>query len=344
MRVKEARAIAAAWVCMASGDPAVVGAFYTGSTVAADPASELSPWSDGDLVLVVEGEAPAKLGKLRFRGVLLDVSYLSWSLLADPDVVARTYYLAPSFARDTVVSDPDGRLRRLRDQVRQIVARPDVVRDRYEDALTRLAAPPLPAASWAAAVTGWLFPVSLSTNVVLVAAGRNPTVRLRYLRAREVLTAAGMPEVYRRLLEQLGCAEVTQSQVMAQLPPLTAAFAAAVACGPIDFAFAADISTTARSAALGGTTALVEAGEHREAVFWLVATFARCVQILRVAAGPAAAEHEAAFALAVSDLLGLATAADLRQRRAAVLADLPQLRSTADVLITREQGCDNVQV
>lgn len=224
MRIEEARAIAAAWVGTVGGEPPVVGAFCTGSTVAADPASELGPWSDVDLVLVVEGEAPAKLGKLRFRGVLLDVSYLPWSVLADHEVVARTFYLAPSFATDTVLSDPDGRLRRLADQVGRLVARPDVVRDRYEDVLSRLVAAPRPAASWAAAVTGWLFPASLSTNVVLVAAGRNPTVRLRYLRAREVLTAAGMPEVYQRLLERLGCAETTRAQVAAQLLPLTTAF------------------------------------------------------------------------------------------------------------------------
>lgn len=344
MRIEEARAIAAAWVGTVGGEPPVVGAFCTGSTVAADPASELGPWSDVDLVLVVEGEAPAKLGKLRFRGVLLDVSYLPWSVLADHEVVARTFYLAPSFATDTVLSDPDGRLRRLADQVGRLVARPDVVRDRYEDVLSRLVAAPRPAASWAAAVTGWLFPASLSTNVVLVAAGRNPTVRLRYLRAREVLTAAGMPEVYQRLLERLGCAETTRAQVAAQLLPLTTAFEAAAARGRTDFPFAADITEAARSAALGGTAALVEEGEHREAVFWLVATFARCVQVLRSTADPAATEHEVAFARTVSDLLGVTTSADLQRRRAAVVADLPLLRRTADVLIAREQGRDNVQV
>ena len=64
----------------------------------ADPAATLAPTSDMDVTVVLDGSAPAGPGKLVHRGALLEVTSLPWSALADADVVARTFYLAPSFA------------------------------------------------------------------------------------------------------------------------------------------------------------------------------------------------------------------------------------------------------
>ena len=106
----------------------------------------------------------------------------------------------------------------------------------------------------------------------------------------------------------------------------TDAFDAATAAGPTSFFFASDITPAARPVAVDGTAAMVERGEHREAVFWLVATFARCLQILDATAAPDRERHHRAFAAAVADLLGLRTPADLVERRAGLRATLPQLR------------------
>ena len=336
MRIEEARALAADWVRRRPAWPApLVGAFFTGSTVDADPTAPLAGTSDVDLVVVLDGEAPGKPGKLDHGGVLLEVTYLPWSALADPHVVARTFYLAPSFARDTVVADPQGRLRALRTAVAPVFARPDVVRDRWSSVLARMTAEPAAATSWAVAVTGWLFPVSLSTNVVLVAALANPTVRLRYLRAREVLQACGLSDRYRPLLAELGCAAASPASVAAHLDAMAAAFDDAAAAPPSPFFFAADLTPAARPVAVDGARELVAAGDHREAVFWLVATFARSVQALDAAGAPTAARHRDAFAAAVADLLGLRDVEDLARRRAAVLAGLPGLVATAEQVLAR---------
>lgn len=257
------------------------------------------------------------------------MTYLAWSELADLDRVARTSYLAPSFARDSVVTDPDGRLARLREQVAPLVGRPDVVRDRWEALLERMAAPPRPTATWAEAVTGWLFPTSLPTLVVLVAAQRNTTVRLRYLRSREVLTDHGLEAQHRTMLAHLGCGDLPPDRVLAQLPALAAAFDAAAARGPTSFFFASDVTPDARPVAVQGTASLVGRGDHREAVFWLLATFSRCVQILDATGAPDRDRHAAAFAETAADLAGVRTPADLARRRAAQLAWLPELHRLA---------------
>ena len=336
MRIDEARTRAADWVRHHADAPRpVLGAFFSGSTVGAADADELAPTSDVDVTVVLDGPAPVKPGKLEHHGVLVEVTYLPWSALADPHVVARTFYLAPSFACDTVITDPEGRLRTLRAAVAPVVWRPDVVLDRCESVLARMTAEPAPTGSWAEAVTGWLFPTSLSTNVVLVAARRNPTVRLRYLRARSVLAEHGLADRYPPLLDQLGCRQVPAAVVERHLDAMTSAFDAAAALGPAPFAFAADLTPAARPVAVDGSRDLLAAGDHPEAVFWLVATFARCVQALDAAASPLAGRHRNAFALAVDDLLHLRAPDDLARRRAAVLATVPGLRTTAAEIVRR---------
>jgi hypothetical protein len=337
VRIDRAQALAAAWVRGRDfGGLPVVGAFLAGSTIEADGAAELAPESDVDVAVVVDGPAPAKLGKLDVAGVRVEVTYLPWSELADPERVARVPHLAPSFARDTVLLDPDGRLRRLQAQVGPLFARRDVVEDRCAHVLDRMAAAAAPTVGWPEAVTGWLFPTSLGTHVVLVAARRNPTVRLRYLRAREVLEERGLGEFYPELLAQLGCLEVTPSLVRAQLAALTEAFDAAAARGPTSLFFATDITAAARPVAVDGTVRLVAQGDHREAIFWLLATFSRCLQILDVTEAPDRTRHHDAFAVAVAALVGLHTPDDLRRRRSELQDDLPRLRALARTIVAQD--------
>src|SRR3954447_8647544 len=337
MRIDEAQAVAATWVRRHDFGPLpVVGAYLAGSTLEAEGSDELAAESDVDVVVVVEGAAPAKLGKLDVAGVRVEVTYLPWSELADAERVARVPHLAPSFARDTILSDPEGRLHRLQQEVEPLFARPDVVLDRCTQVLQRMAEPVAATSSWPEAVTGWLFPTSLSTHVVLVAARRNPTVRLRYLRAREVLAEYGRGDRYPELLAQLGCLEVTPQLVSTHLRALATAFDAAASRGPTTFFFATDITAGSRPIAIDGTAAMVQRGEHREAVFWLLATFSRCLQILDATDAADRSRHHAAFAAALEDLVRVRTPGDLARRRSEVLAGLPRLRDLAREILGQD--------
>jgi hypothetical protein len=335
MLINRARAVAQDWV-RRNG---VRTAFYTGSSLELDDDAELSAASDLDIVVVVDAPAPAKIGKLVHHGVRLDVDFLDRRELASPDAVARIHYLAPSFRSErAIIIDADGALRAIHDHVAPIFDRPDVVWGRCESVLRRMTsglARVGEEAGWPTQLIGWLFPVSLPTQLLLVSGCRNPTVRLRYLRTRELLVDHQLTGLYPALLEQLGCLAVTPATVLDHLDNLTSAFDATAAV-PTDLAFAADLSVDNRPVAIDGTRRLIEQGDHREAVFWLVVTFARCQLTLDLAADPGPADqHRPLLAAAAADLLGVRGPADLQRRARSTEKGLPELASTARKIIAQ---------
>ncbi|WP_219414647.1 hypothetical protein [Pseudonocardia nigra] len=339
MLVEDGRAAARDWVARHAADESWFrGAFFSGSAVWRGGSEPLPPWSDVDVRLVVADAIPAP-GKFRHRGALLDVSTVAEDALGDADAVAASWVTAPSFATDQVVADPTGRLRALHAAVAPIHADPAVVRRRCAavvDTLSGRLAALDPQAPWHEQVLAWMFPSSLLTHVVLVADLRHPTVRLRYHAARDVLDAYGLPGVYRLLLELLGCADVDASAVARRLDALAALFDRTVPVARTRFSFSGDITAEARPIAVDGSRMLVADGDHREAVFWIVATAARCRQILAAdAPEPLRSTAAAEFRDAVAELLGLHDTAGLLHRREQVLAALPDVQAAADAILAR---------
>ncbi len=326
--------MARAWVAEhAAGNPHFRGAFFSGSTTVLPEDSVLSPFSDVDVVVVVsDPTTPPKLGKFTYRGVLLEVTYLPWAELANIAEVAMSYYLAPSFRSDQVIMDPTGHLGMLRDEISPRFDHPVAVQRRYEDVISKIEAR-LSAldttAAWHDQVTAWMFPTSLTTQVVLVAALRNPTVRLCYLAAKRTLHDHDQDGLYLPLLRLLGCADCDRQSVQHHLDQLAVTFDQAATVSHTSF-FSTDIAQAARPIAIDGSQDLIDTGDHREAVFWIIATYARCQTIL-TADAPAHLRHyaESEFRAAVTDLLGIHDTAGLLGRREAVLELLPTLRESA---------------
>ncbi|MFF4830296.1 hypothetical protein [Streptomyces sp. NPDC001315] len=334
MKLGPARSIAAEWVARhARSDAVFRGAYFSGSTVGLPDDAELPPSSDIDIVVITaEDEPPAKPGKLRYRDTLLEVSYLPWAQLVSADDVLASYHLAGSFRTDTIIDDPTGHLRTLRAHVSGHFAARPWVRRRCQDARhrieTRLAAIDA-AAPFHEQVLSWLFPTGVTTHVLLVAALRNPTVRLRYLAAREVLTDYGRLGLYPELLDLLGCRNLPARRIQHHLRELTKAFDAAAEVAKTPFFFSSDITPPARPIAIDGSQDLIDRGDHHEAVFWIIATFARCHTVL---AADAPELHHAlapAFQAAVTDL-GISSTEDLLHRAEAVTRFLPRLWQTAE--------------
>ncbi|MDX3226147.1 hypothetical protein [Streptomyces sp. ME19-01-6] len=337
MKLGSARAAAARWVDRyARPEPGFRGAYFSGSTVGRPDDDELPPTSDVDVVVVTaEDDPPVKPGKLRHDGALLEISYVPWAQLAPPETVLSSYHLAGSFRTDTVIDDPTGRLRSLHARVSRDFAAPPWVRRRCQDARHRvergLAAIDT-SAPFHQQVTSWLFPTGVTTHVLLVAALRNPTVRLRYLAAREVLADHGHLDLYPELLDLLGCTHLPAARVRHHLRDLAETFDATAAVAKTPFIFSSDIAPAARPIAIDGSQDLIDRGRHHEAVFWIIATFARCHTIL---AADAPATHQALtppFRAAVADL-GITSTADLLHRAEEVTRFLPRLWQTAEAVI-----------
>lgn len=338
MKVGTARKEAAEWVMQhASKEEGFRGAYFSGSTIGLADDAELPEASDMDVMIVTgQAEPPLKLGKFIYRSTLVEATYLSWNQLASAEEVLASYHLAGSFRKDTIIADPTGHLRRLQNQVSRHFAERTWVRRRCEEARQRVenglrsidTTAPLHDQ-----VTSWLFPAGVTTHVLLVAALRNPTVRLRYLAAREVLMEYGHGGLYLELLKLLGCTEMTPQRVEHHVTELARTFDAAAAVAKTPFFFSTDISAEARPIAIDGSLELIRAGNHHEAVFWIVATFARCHKILHADAPDLGREHAAAFDAVIADL-GITSADDLLPRAEAVIRFLPRLWETAEAILS----------
>lgn len=171
MNLARARTVAAQWVRRHAPDlPGYRGAYFSGSTVSMPDDATLPAVSDVDVMVVVAGGAPPKLGKFRHQGVLLEVSYLPWELFGSAEEVLGSYHLAGSFRTDTVIDDPTGRLGTLRAEVSRHFSEPSWVRRRCADASDRIKrglAAVAPAAPYHEQVTAWLFPTGVSCHVIL---------------------------------------------------------------------------------------------------------------------------------------------------------------------------------
>lgn len=333
VRVGRARAAAAAWVRQHAGGPGFVGAYVTGSTVGLPDDAVLPPWTDLDVMVVTDD--PAKPGKISSGGALLEVSHLPWAALRSAEHVLESYHLAAGLRTDTILADPTGRLHRLQAAVGAHFDEPHWVRRRCVDARRRVETglrSIAPVAPWPAQVTGWLFPTGVTTHVLLVAALRNPTVRLRYVAARELLIDHGLADRYDELLALLGVVDLTADRVSEHLDQLELLFDATAAVARTPYSFSADLTPAARPVAIDGSRELARTGLHREAMFWIVATFARCHTVLAADATDLQPEFDPAFAAVLSDL-GIAHPQDLLARADATRKYLPRLWDTANRLM-----------
>lgn len=314
-----------------------MGAYFSGSTIGLPDDAELSPASDIDVVIVTAlAEPPLKLGKFVYRGALMEGTYISWNQLSSAEEVLANYHLAGSFRANAIIADPTGELHKLQSEVSRRFAERTWVRRRCENARQRVERG-LRALDMSAPlherVMGWLFPTGVTTHVLLVAALRNPTVRLRYLAVRDVLAEYGRAGLYPELLELLGCAHLTPQRVEQHLDGLARTFDAAAAAAKTPFFFSTDITAAARPIAIDGSRELIRAGFHREAVFWIAATYTRCHSILAADAPPELQRKLAPDFEAIVADLGIASADDFLRRAEDVIRFLPRLWETAEAMM-----------
>ncbi len=330
-----ARAAAVDWL-MQEGrlHPGYLGAYLAGSTVDLPDAAVLPTGSDLDLNLVVETEGP-KPGKRLHQGVLLDITVIARDRLFPAERALASYHLAGGFRTDTILDDPTDTLRALQREVAAHFAEPVWVRRRLEDVKDRILGGLRSIESrapWPDQVTTWLFATGVTAHLLLVAGLKNPTVRLRYLRARELLAERGMLDRYPALLDLLGSLHLTQAQAHRHLNGLARAFDAAAEAARTPFFFSSDITPAARPIAIDASRTLIEQGDQREAMFWIVATYARCHKILADDAPAIGRSLMPAFAAALADL-GIGTSGDLIARGQKVLAALPGIQRTAEEIL-----------
>ena len=99
-----------------------------------------------------------------------------------------------------------------------------------------------------------------------------------------------------------------------RLAEVTEIFAFAKEIIKLPHCFASDISEVGRPISIGGSREIIDGGYHREAVYWIVATYSRCLAILHNDASRDERENYAAgFHELLADL-GITSFADLQER------------------------------
>ena len=339
MRVAQAKDVAREWVAdEGSRMPGFAGAFFAGSINWLSDDDDLPASSDVDLWVVLAGTAtPEKLGKFSYCGVILEVSYTTLEQLQPVEAILGDYHRAGSFRAPSVIADPTGQLAVLQAAVALDFAKREWVVKRCEHARAnarRYVRALRDSQSLHDQVTNWLFANGVLTHMLLVAGLRNPTVRTRYAAARDLLPEYGRLDFYEELLELAGCRYIDQTRALHHLYALTVAFDAAKLVIKTPMFFGADISDIGRPIAIDGSRELIERGLHREAIFWIVATYARCMKVLHTDASSSAQQRfEQGFRELLGDL-GVSSFTDLQRGVARVEEFLPRVWEVAEAIMT----------
>jgi hypothetical protein len=330
MRVDDARRLAREWVARhAVNVPGFRGAYIAGSTNDLPGEAILPATSDVDIMIVLDAaDVPAKPGKFLYYGVLFEATYLPMDLLGNAEQVLGHYHLAASLRGPVILADPDRPLTRLQSEVDAAFARRKWVERRCEQAretvLTRIASV-IEGRALEEQVMAWLFAAGGLPHMLLVAGLRNPTVRRRYEATRRLLVEYGYEASYPGLLALLDPEGISAEQTMRHLVTVGEAFDVASSVISTPFPFAADISAAARAVAIDGSREMIEQRRHREALFWIVATFARCQMVLHAdAPPPMSTRWDGAFQDLLADL-GIRSFVDLQHKCEHIRRALPRV-------------------
>lgn len=338
----DARAAARDWIATeASRMPGYIAAFIAGSTAALPADHAIPPWSDTDVMVVLEGDATQKAGKFRRDRVLLEGTWIARGEVGTPETVLSSYHAAHAVGTGVVLDDPSGWLTDLQGAVQADFPRRSRVAARVQSArlgVTRGLEAMRDTGSIAEQAQSWVFPTGIATHVLLVAGLRNPTVRRRYETVRDLLEAHGRLDLHERLLEALGSLAWTPDVARRRLEAITALYDAAAPISAPDYRFGSDITPLTRPISIDGTSDMIERGFHREAAFWLVVTGSRALQKMALGGEPGtAARFEPAYAELLADL-GAATDKDRAARRQQSLALLPEIDAAASAIIDATPG------
>jgi hypothetical protein len=336
--LKHAKAAARQWVIAEGATiPGFAGAFYHGSTNWLPDDADLPATSDVDIMVVLaDSEPPVKLGKFVYQDVLLEVSYLPQDQLQEPAQILSNSHMAGSFRNPGIIADPSGTLTTLQIAVAKDYAKRHWVTKRCEHArdkaLNNLQA--LNASDpFHDQVAVWLFATGVMTHVLLAAGLKNPTVRQRYVATRALLTDYGHLDFYETLLDLLGCAQISRARVEQHLAALAEVFDVTKTVIKTPFFFASDLSDSARPIVIDGSRTLIEEGLHREAIFWMVATYSRCQKVLHHDASIELQEQfDSGYRRLLVDL-GVTSFADLQRRGEQVRRVLPLVWEVAEAIM-----------
>jgi len=354
---REARLAAEAWLREEAGrHPELVGAILAGSTRTRDPEAPHPASSDVDLFIYVDAEVPSEIvephgrfapRKLAFGGVVLEPSFHEARRIADPEAVLDDMHLAPAFTEPHILLDPYGRLAAVAAAVKPELLRRCHVERRLAQALgpatpPRLAGvsladiPALRAPCWRN--VGHAFGVMRCAFATLVAGLRYPTIRRSFVVAREAFHVIGREDLADELLRLLGSFSLSRAEVEALAAEAEGTYDAAVEARRTPVVMDWNVSRDARELERAAVREMIDAGQHREALFQLLLVRTAAQGILE---NDGEEEVRAAARGGYRRLLaalGIDGDEAFQARGQALRAFMPALREGCEALLARAPG------
>ena len=335
--------------------PEFVGAVLAGSTRRRDPAEPHPPGSDVDLFLYVDTDVPSDIlnprsrfapRKLAYRGVVLEPSFHNARQLADPEAVLGDRNLAPLFTEPCILLDPSGRLAALAAVVTPAFLRRRHARRRLTQALEAATpndspfaipdTPALRAPCWR--YVAFAFSVMRCAQAVLIADQHYPTTRRSFVIAREILAAAGRDDLADELLRLLGSYGLRLPDVEALAAEAEHTYDVAVSVRHTPVPLEWNISTDARALERAAIRELIDAGQHREALFQLLLIRTAAQGIIENDGTESAREEARRGYRRLLSALGIDNDEALNARAQALRAFMPALRDICEALLARAPG------
>ncbi len=251
MLVREIKALTTEWVSEnASQLPGFMGGFFRGSLTEAQDDAEFPIGSDLDLTLVFEGALPdTPLRSDLHDGVIIGGGFWPLTRLQPLERVLSDYRIGYSFRLPHVLPGASDRLCEMAAAVSRDFPKRHWAMKRVDDARANC----LKYVGFVSEfesefdkVIAWLWSAGITTHIILAAALRNPTIRKRYLAAREVLDQYGHLEFYEFLLTLQGSHHFSPSITQTHFDRVIEVFDTACAVCLKPFPHSSDINPTSR--------------------------------------------------------------------------------------------------
>ncbi len=316
MKVREVVTLARRWVDeTGSALPGFRGAYLAGSINEMGKDDSFPSFKDVDIYVVVED--PNRIAvpqeKFLYEGFLLEIVCKSLEEHRSSEAILSASF-AGSVASCEILSDPTGLLHELRTAVveqlahpRWIAARCEVQKKLLSDLMGQIELAPEP-------VFFLGFAVLFLGGLVALASGRTPTARRCLALSRELLEGHERPELHEEILGLQGCAHMEREQVVSHLEDCVQAFDRSVEVLHTPFYTSWNLDAGTRPYLIEGAYEMIDAGEHREAMFWISMMHTIANMAIQNDAPEAGRSHYQAGMDRLKAALGIASAAEWRSR------------------------------
>jgi hypothetical protein len=274
MNVSQVITVVQAWVdeC-GSHTPGFCGAHLMGGILSLPKESVFPPSDDVDFSLVLQNTQEWETHDIAYKGLLLECGTVGIQYYRSPEAVLSNPQLASNLAVDSILSDPAGLLTPLHAVVKQQYAKRRWVQARcaFEKNLVTHS---LEEVSQVTSPAGAFVPLAAAivymAGALIAADLRPPTHRRALILMRDVLYQQGRAELQEQALRLLGCAHLTRQQVEAFLQDAASAFDRAVEVTRTAIPFGFKLQPHVRPYLVDGLEELIQQGNHREAMAWIM--------------------------------------------------------------------------